>query len=156
MRSTDMLDKIWGLRTRVRDAKTKVLPKNGEDPERRTAGMIWASNVFEDLLAKEAGESVSSKMPVATNEEILDLLEHFHLYIKRGTYVLNPRLADYDPEYATRLKEVILRELDRSIKAFHKKQEGDFVADAILRKINEAIDEKHACACVAERITEER
>ena len=55
-------------------------------------------------------------MRLLTKDEMLGMLKHIREGAERGTYVLRPNLAEADPEYNEKLKEVMLSTLDRMIK----------------------------------------
>lgn len=55
-------------------------------------------------------------MRLLTKDEMLGMLKHIREGVERGTYILRPNLAEADPEYNEKLKEVMLSTLDRTIK----------------------------------------
>lgn len=129
------VDVLWRIRTSLRSAFVK-LQQQEKKPCERTEGMKFAAEEFDKLLKREIAKADDSAIPYATDEEIVEFLDGWlRRGIESGTYVLNPKLADYDPEYAKQLKAAVLKEFERITYTLKKRREGSILAAEMIKQI---------------------
>lgn len=129
------VDVLWRIRTSLRSAFVK-LQQQEKKPGERTEGMKFAAEEFDKLLKREIGKAGDSAIPYATDEEIVEFLDGWlRRGIESGTYVLNPKLVDYDPEYAKQLKAAVLKEFERITYTLKKRRESSILAAEMIKQI---------------------